>query len=86
MRVQDTFQDMIPRTRQADALKLGAQDVDRTTVERFERMPARDGALFHERFLGCEECCVEFALGRGEGAVHGEGTCCATECDEWMGV
>jgi len=76
MRVQDALQDVVPRTRQADALQFGAQDVDGTTVERFERVSARDGALFYERFLGREERCVEFALGRGEGAVYGEGTCC----------
>jgi len=76
MRVQDTLQYMISRTRQADALKLGAQDVDRTTVQRFEGMSARDGALSHERFLGREERCVEFALGRGECAVYWESTCC----------
>ena len=78
MRVQDALQDIVPRTWQADALKLGAQDVYRTTVERFERVSARDGALFHERFLGREERGVEFALGRGESAVYGEGACCAT--------
>jgi hypothetical protein len=75
MRVQDALQDMMPRTRQTDTLKLGSQDVDGTPVERCERVSARDGALFHERFLGREERCVEFALGRGEGAVYGEGTC-----------
>jgi hypothetical protein len=77
MRVQDALQDMMSRTWQADTLKLGAQDVYRTTVQRFEGVSARDGALFHERFLGREERGVEFALGRGEGAVYGEGTCCA---------
>lgn len=83
MRVQDTFQDMVPRTRQADAFKLGAQDVDRATVQRFERVSARDGALFHERFLGREERCVKFALGRCERTVYGEGTCCCDQlCDE----
>ena len=55
MRVQSALQDVPPRTRQADALELGAQDVDGTTVERFERVSARDGALFHERFLSREE-------------------------------
>jgi hypothetical protein len=84
MRVQDALQDMMSRTRQADALKLGAQDVDRTTVQRFEGMSARDGALFHERFLGREERRVEFALGRGERAVHGECTCCGSVAIEWM--
>jgi hypothetical protein len=39
-------------------------------------MSARDGALFHERLLGREQRRVELALGRGEGAVHGESTCC----------
>jgi hypothetical protein len=55
MRIQNTLQDT-PRTRQTDdSLKLGAQDVDRATVERFERVSARDRAFFHERFLGREE-------------------------------
>ena len=53
-------------------------------MERFERVSARDGALFYEGFLGREERCVEFALGRGEGAVYGEGTCCAMRCDRCM--
>ena len=78
MRVQNALQDM-PRTRQADTLELGAQNVDGATVERFERVSTHDGALFHECFLGCEECCVELALWRGEGAICGEGTCCENE-------
>ena len=76
MRVQDALQDG-PRAGHADARKLGAQEVDGAAVERVERVSARDGALFHERFLGREERCVELALGRGERAVYGEGACCA---------
>jgi hypothetical protein len=76
MRVQDAFQDG-PRAGHTDARELGAQEVDGTAMERVERVTARDGALCHERFLGCEERCVEVALGRGERAIYGEGTCCA---------
>ena len=46
-------------------------------MERVERVSARNGALFHERFLSSEERRVELALGRGERAVYGEDTCCA---------
>ena len=86
MRVQDAFQHVMPRTRQADALELGAQDVDRTTVQRLERMTARDGALFHERFLRREERRVELALRRGEGAVDGESSCWCVMRWRWKWV
>jgi hypothetical protein len=76
MRVQDALQDG-PRAGHADARELGAQEVDGATMERVERVSARDGAFSHEHFLGREERCVELALGRGERAVHGEGACCA---------
>jgi hypothetical protein len=36
--------------------------------------------------LGREERCVELALGRGEGAVYGEGSCCAASMNEVSGV
>jgi hypothetical protein len=75
MWVQNALQDRT-RTGHADLCQLGAQEVDGAAVERVERVSARNGALFHERFLGCEECRVEFALGWGERAVYGEGTCC----------
>jgi hypothetical protein len=71
----------VPRTGHADLCELDAQEVDRAAVERLERVPARNGALFHERFLGCEERRVELALGWGERAVYGEGTCCV---NGWM--
>ena len=84
MRIQDTLQNTPLRTgaQQANALKFRAQDVNGTTVQRLEGVSARDGALSHERFLRREERCVEFALGRGKGAVYGEGTCCADEMGE----
>ena len=75
MRVQDALQDRA-RTGHADLCQLGAQEVDGAAVERVERVSARNGALFHERFLGCEERRVELALGRCERAVYREGTCC----------
>ena len=50
-------------------------------MERVERVSARNGALFHECFLGCEERRVKLALGWCERAVYGEGTCCA---NGWM--
>lgn len=81
MRIQDTLQytPLRTSTQQANTLKFRAQDVDGTTVQRLKGVSARDGAVFHERFLRREERCVEFALGRGEGAVYREGTCCVDE-------
>ena len=76
MRVQDALQDRAG-TWHADLCQLGAEEVHGAAVERVERVSARNGALFHERFLGCEEHRVELALGWGERAVYGEGKCCA---------
>ena len=78
MRVQHALQNGA-RARQADALELGAQDIDGAAVERVERVTARDGALSYERFLRREQCRVELALRRGELAVYGERPCCAWE-------
>ena len=78
MRVQDALQNCA-RTGHANLSQLGAQEVDGAAVERVERVSARNGALFHERFLGCEERRVELALRWGERAVYGEGTCCAED-------
>jgi hypothetical protein len=50
MRVQDALQNM-PCTWQTDPIERGAQKIDRTAVERFERVTPCDDALFHERFL-----------------------------------
>ena len=80
MRVQDALQDRA-RTGYANLCELGAQEVDGAAVERLERVSARNGALFHERFLDCEERRVELALGWGERAVYGEGKCCV---NGWM--
>ena len=78
MRVQHALQDGAG-ARQADALELGAQEIDGAAVERVERVSARDGALSHERLLGREQRRVELALRRGELAVYGERPCCAWE-------
>jgi hypothetical protein len=51
MRVQDALQDRA-RTGHADLCQHGAQEIDGEAVERVERVSARNGALFHERFLG----------------------------------
>ena len=75
MRVQDALQDR-PCARQTDAPELLAQEVDGAAVERVERVSARHGALFHERFLRREQGGVELALRRGERAVCGKGPCC----------
>jgi len=80
MRVQHAFQDGA-HAWQADALELGAQEIDGAAVERVERVSARDGALSHERFLRREQGRVQLALRRGELAVYRERPCCA-----WEGV
>jgi len=75
MRVQHALQDG-GRTQQADALELGAQEIDGAAVERVERVSAHDGAISHKRFLRREQGCVELALKLGELAVYGERACC----------
>jgi hypothetical protein len=65
MWVQDALQNRA-RTGHANLSQLDAQEVDGAAVERVERVSTRNGALFHERFLGCEERRVELALGWGE--------------------
>jgi len=78
MRVQHALEDGAG-ARQADALELGAQEIDGAAVERVKRVSARDGALSHERLLRRKQRRVELALRRGELAVYWERPCCAWE-------
>ena len=73
--VQHALQDGA-RAWQADALELGAQEIDGAAVEHVERVSAHDGALSHKRFLRREQGRVELALRRDELAVYGERPCC----------
>jgi len=73
--VQHALQDGT-HTWQADALKLGIQEIGGEAVEHVEQVSVYDSALSHKHFLCCEQGCIELALRQDELAVYGERPCC----------